>query len=57
VIEDAKNWRVHTADVLDTLQTAADAMPDQETGVRGHLIKERFLESYRRGGNAYTAVS
>jgi hypothetical protein len=34
VIEDAKNWRVHTADVLDTLQTAADAMLDQETGVR-----------------------
>jgi hypothetical protein len=34
VIEDAKNWRVHTADVLDTLQTAPDAMLDQETGVR-----------------------
>jgi len=25
VIEDAKNWRVRTADVLDTLKTALDA--------------------------------
>jgi hypothetical protein len=48
VIEDAKNWRVHTADVLDTLQTAVDAMPNEETGVRSYLItgEDRFLEFY-----------
>jgi len=58
VIEWAKNWRVHTADVLETLQTAMDAMLDQETGVRGYLITadEKFLEPYHRGGNAYTAA-
>jgi C4-dicarboxylate-specific signal transduction histidine kinase len=58
VIEWAKNWRVHTADVLETLQTARDAMLDQETGVRGYLITgdEKFLEPYHRGGNAYTAA-
>src|SRR5260370_26224219 len=58
VIEWAKNWRVHTADVLETLQKAKDAMVDQETGVRGYLITgdEKFLEPYHRGGNAYTAA-
>ena len=58
VIEWAKNWRVHTADVLQTLQKAKDAMVDTETGVRGYLITgdEKFLEPYHRGGNAYTAA-
>ena len=58
VIERAKNWRVHTTDVLETLQNAMDAMVDQETGVRGYLITgdEEFLEPYHRGGNAYTAA-
>jgi signal transduction histidine kinase len=58
VIEWVKNWRVHTADVLDTLQNARNAMVDQETGVRGYLITgdEKFLESYHRGGNAYAAA-
>ena len=58
VIEWAKDWRVHTTDVLETLQNAMDAMVDQETGVRGYLITgdERFLEPYHRGGNAYTAA-
>ena len=57
-IEQAKNWRVHTTNVLETLQGSLDAMVDQETGVRGHLITgdERFLEPYHRGGNAYTAA-
>ena len=32
VIEEAKNWRVHSTDVLDTLDTAMHAMLDQETG-------------------------
>jgi CHASE3 domain sensor protein len=33
---------------LGKLRTALDAMLDQETGVRGHLIagEERFLEPY-----------
>ena len=58
VIEGAKNWRVHTTNVLETLHEAMDAMVDQETGVRGYLITgdERFLEPYHRGGNAYTAA-
>src|SRR5258705_12181667 len=58
VIEEAKNWRVHTGEVLETLGTALDAMLDQETGVRGYLIAgdERFLEPYHRGGDAYTAT-
>jgi CHASE3 domain sensor protein len=58
VIELAKNWRVHTTEVLETLQNAMDAMVDQETGVRGYLITgdEKFLEPYHRGGNAYTAA-
>jgi signal transduction histidine kinase len=58
VIEWAKNWRVHTADVLEALHKAKDAMVAQETGVRGYLITgdEKFLEPYHRGGNAYTAA-
>ena len=58
VIEWAKDWRVHTTDILETLQQAMDAMVDQETGVRGYLITgdEKFLEPYHRGGNAYTAA-
>ena len=36
VIELAKNARVHTTDILETLQQAMDAMVDQETGVRGY---------------------
>ena len=58
VIEWAHDWRVHTIDVLDTLQNAMDAMLDQETGLRGYLITgdEKFLEPYHRGGNAYTAA-
>ena len=58
VIEWVKNWRVHTADVLDTLQNTRNAMVDQETGVRGYLITgdEKFLEPYHKGGNAYAAA-
>jgi CHASE3 domain sensor protein len=54
VIELAKNARVHTTDILETLQQAMDAMVDRETGVRGYLIAgdERFLEPYREGSNA-----
>ena len=58
VIEWAENWRVHTADVLEALEKARDAMVDAETGVRGYLITgdKNFLEPYHRGGNAYTAA-
>ena len=58
VIEWAHDWRVHTIDVLDTLQNAMDAMLDQETGLRGYLVTgdEKFLEPYHRGGNAYTVA-
>jgi signal transduction histidine kinase len=58
VIELAKNSRVHTTEILETLQQAMDAMVDQETGVRGYLIAgdEKFLEPYHNGSNAYTAA-
>jgi signal transduction histidine kinase len=58
VIEWAKDWRVHTTDVLETLQTAMDAMVDQEAGARGYFITrdERSLEPYHRGGYAYTVA-
>jgi CHASE3 domain sensor protein len=58
VIEAAKNARVHTTDILETLQDVIDAMVDQETGVRGYLIAgdEKFLEPYSGGSNAYTAA-
>jgi signal transduction histidine kinase len=58
VIESAKNRRIHTTDVLETLQKSLDAMLDQETGMRGYLITgdEKFLEPLHWGGNAYTAA-
>jgi CHASE3 domain sensor protein len=58
VIELAKNARIHTTDVLETLQDIMDAMVDQETGVRGYLIAddEKFLEPYHKGIDAYTAA-
>jgi signal transduction histidine kinase len=58
VIEWAKDWRIHTTDVLETLQTAMDAIVDQEAGVSGYFITrdERFLEPYHRGGSAYTVA-
>src|SRR5258705_3238083 len=58
VIEDAKNWRVHTTDVLDTLHDAMDAMLQQETGMRGYVFTgdKTFLERYHRGGDAFTAA-
>jgi signal transduction histidine kinase len=58
VIEWAQNMRVQTTDVLETLESAMDAMVDQETGVRGYLLNgdEKFLEPYHKGGNAYTAA-
>jgi signal transduction histidine kinase len=58
VIEWAKDMRIQTTDVLETLEEAMDAMVDQETGVRGYLINgdENFLEPYHRGGNAYPAA-
>jgi signal transduction histidine kinase len=58
VIELAKNSRIHTTDILETLQRAMDAMVDQETGVRGYLITgdEKFLQPYHEGSNAFTAA-
>jgi len=58
VIELAKNSRVHTTNILETLQHAMDAMVDQETGLRGYLIAgdAKFLEPYRNGSNAYGAA-
>jgi signal transduction histidine kinase len=58
VIEWAKDWRVHTTDVLDSLKDAMEAMLDQETGMRGYLITadEPFLDPYHRGGDAFAAA-
>ena len=58
VIEWAKDLRVHTTDVLETLQKAMDAMVDQETAVRGYLLSgdENFLEPYHRGRDTYIAA-
>jgi signal transduction histidine kinase len=58
VIETAKNWRVHTTDVLDTLDIALEAMLDQETGVRGYLITgdQRFLEPYHKGSEVFSGA-
>ncbi|MDB5519307.1 MAG: hypothetical protein JWQ17_6065 [Tardiphaga sp.] len=58
VIEWAKDTRIQTTDVLETLQSALDAVVDQEAGVRGYLLNgdEKFLESYHKGGTAYIAT-
>jgi C4-dicarboxylate-specific signal transduction histidine kinase len=58
VIEAAKNLRIHTTDVLDTLEMAMRAMLDQETGVRGYLISgdEKFLEPYHNGVDNFSAA-
>ena len=58
VIEYAKILRVHTTDVLDTLQVAREAMLDQETGVRGYFISrdDRSLEPYHKGGDEFSAA-
>jgi signal transduction histidine kinase len=58
VIEAAKNLRVNTTDVLDTLDTALEAMLDQETGLRGYLISggEKFLEPYHKGRDNFSAA-
>jgi C4-dicarboxylate-specific signal transduction histidine kinase len=58
VMESAKDRRVHTTDVLETLHAAKEAMLDQETGVRGYFITsdERFLARYREGGDSFTAA-
>jgi signal transduction histidine kinase len=58
VIEWAKDLRTRTANVLDTVQDATDAMLDQETGMRGYLLTAdaTFLEPYHAGGPAFTAA-
>src|SRR4029077_2394983 len=58
VIELAKNARIHTTDVLESLQDIMDAMVHQETGVRGYLIAgdEKCLEPYHKGIGAYTVA-
>ncbi|SDI58001.1 methyl-accepting chemotaxis protein [Bradyrhizobium sp. Rc2d] len=57
-IEWAKDRRIHTTDVLDTLQDLKEAMLDQETGVRGYLISgdQNFLEPYHKGGDSFSAA-
>src|SRR5262245_1129867 len=58
VIEWADGWRIHTTDVLETLQAADEAMLEQQTAVRGYFItgQERFLEHYHKGSDSFTAA-
>ena len=58
VIEWAKDWRVHTTDVLDTLQDATDAMLDQETSMRGYLLTgdNTFVDRYHKQRDAFAAA-
>jgi len=58
VIEDARNWRIHSTDVLETVGAALDALLDQETGVHGYLIggDEKYLEPYHKGAEAFAAT-
>jgi PAS domain S-box-containing protein len=58
VIEQATNWRVHTTDVLDTLEAATDGIQDQVAGLRHYFIthSENALEPYYRGSDAFTAT-
>jgi signal transduction histidine kinase len=58
VIEWASGWRVHTTDVLETLQTAEEAMLDQEIGVRGYFStgQQRLLDRYHKGSDSFTAA-
>jgi C4-dicarboxylate-specific signal transduction histidine kinase len=58
VIDWAHGWRIHTTDVLETLQSAQEAMLDQETGLRGYFItgQRRFLERYHEGSDSFTAA-
>ncbi len=55
VNEAARKVRLHSRDVLETLQQALDGMVDQETGVRGYLLvgDEKFLEPYHTGSMAF----
>src|ERR1700740_3125391 len=55
VIQEATNWRVRTANVLETLYTMTKATLDQEAGVRGYLVAgdKSFLEPYQRGFDAF----
>ena len=58
VIDDARNWRIHSTDVLETVAAALDAILDQETGVHGYLIggDEKYLEPYHKGAEAFAAT-
>ena len=58
VIEWAKDWRVHTSDVLDTLQDATEAMLDQEASMRGYLLTadKGFLDRYHKQSDAFAAA-
>jgi len=57
-VEWAKDWRVHTTDVLETLDVAKEAVLDQEAAMRGYFITgdERFLARYHKGGDSFTAA-
>ena len=58
VIEWAKDWRVRTTDVLDTLQDATDAMLDQEASMRGYLLTadRTFVDRFHSEGDAFAAA-
>ena len=58
VTEWAKDGRVHTTDVLDTLQDATEAMLDQETSMRGYLLTadKGFVDRYHKESDVFAAA-
>ncbi len=58
VIEEATYWRIHTAEVLETLNAMSKALLDQQAGLRGYLINgdERYLSHYQTGSDAFSTA-
>jgi C4-dicarboxylate-specific signal transduction histidine kinase len=57
-IEEAKEWRVHTTDVLDTLDVARQGILKQESSLRGYLLagNDSFLQSYHESQSGFAGA-
>ncbi|MEI9413469.1 CHASE3 domain-containing protein [Mesorhizobium sp. Cs1321R2N1] len=55
VVEEAKNWRIHSTDVVVALSTARHAVLEQESNLRGYVLTgdDSFLESSRQSNARY----
>ncbi|KAA3451587.1 hypothetical protein C7I87_06095 [Mesorhizobium sp. SARCC-RB16n] len=58
VVEEAKNWRIHTTDVMLSLSAARHAVLNQESNLRGYVLTgdDRFLESSRQSNARYEVL-